>query len=127
MQTFTTDKAPIPLGHYSQAVSDGQTLCVSTQLPIKPGLDPDTSMSAGEQVAQVLHNILAILESAGLGPDKLLRVTLYVTDLGAWPEVNAAYAKVLGSIKPTRGVLHVGSLNHGFTVAGDAIASHRNG
>jgi 2-iminobutanoate/2-iminopropanoate deaminase len=125
MRAYQTKLAPTPLGHYNQAVSDGVTLCVSTQLPIRPDQPPDNTMSVEDQTTQVLRNILAILESAGLGPDSLLRVTLYVTDAGSWSAVNQAFERVLGDVKPARGILQVAGINRGFSVAGDAIASHR--
>jgi 2-iminobutanoate/2-iminopropanoate deaminase len=125
MKTYQTKLAPIPLGHYNQAVSDGVTLCISTQLPIQPDQAPDNSMSIEDQTTQVLRNILAILESASLTADSLLRVTLYVTDGSSWSAVNQAFEKVLGDAKPARGILQVAGINHGFSVAGDAIASHR--
>jgi enamine deaminase RidA (YjgF/YER057c/UK114 family) len=82
-------------------------------------------MSVEDQTTQVLRNILAILASAGLGPESLLRVTLYITDASSWSAVNQAFEKVLGNAKPARGILQVAGINRGFSVAGDAIASHR--
>lgn len=125
MKSYLTDNAPIPLGHYSQAVSDGHVLFLSTQLPLVPGEKPDPAASPSEQMKQVLRNIFAVLDEAGLTPDSLLRVSLYLADIDAWEEVNDAYASVMGECKPARGVIQVAGLHKGFLVAADAVASAR--
>ncbi|MEZ6234866.1 MAG: RidA family protein [Phycisphaerales bacterium] len=120
---ITTDAAPLPLGHYSQGVVHNGMLHVATQLPIVPGGAPDPGAPAGVQAERALQNVLAIVEAAGGSAATLLRVTIYLADIAAWDEANAAYARVMGPARPARGVIQVAGLHHGFKVAMDAVAA----
>lgn len=127
MRQVRTDAAASPLGHYSQAIEHNGLLFVSTQLPIEPGASPgappDTSAPASLQVERALHNVLAIVAAAGGSRESILRVTIYLADIAAWGQVNAAYARIMGEARPARGVIQVAGLHHGFKVAVDAIAT----
>lgn len=123
MQPISTDRAAAPLGHYSQAIAHQGLVFVSTQLPIEPGGRVEPGAAPGVQAERALRNVLAIVEAAGGSASTVLRVTIYLTDIGAWAEVNAAYARLMGGARPARGVLQVAGLHHGFTVAMDAVAA----
>ncbi len=129
MQPISTPNAAAPLGHYSQAIAHNGLLFVSTQLPIAPpgpdGSFPplDPALPAGAQAELALRNVLAIVAAAGGSSATILRVTIYLADIAAWPEVNAAYARVMGEAKPARGVIQVAGLHHGAKVAMEAIAA----
>lgn len=125
MKTVETLRAPRPAGHYSQAVVHGGLVFVAGQLPHdveNPGRAPG---DAGEQTERTLRNVEAILEAAGSGLDRLLSVTVYVADVGLWPQVNAAYARVLGPHRPARAVVPVKELHHGWLVEVQAVAAVR--
>lgn len=123
MKIVETPQAPRPAGHYSQAVVHGGLVFVAGQLPhdvASPGRAPG---DAGEQTVRALGNVEAILLAAGSGLDRLLSVTVYVTDVGLWPMVNAAYARVLGPHRPARAVVPVKELHHGYLVEIQAVAA----
>lgn len=115
IQTVESAEAPPPGGHYSQAIAANGFVFVSGQLPIKPGGHNEIPAGIDAQTRQALSNVDAILRAAHSSLDKLVSVTVYVTDIANWPEVNRVYADVLGKHRPARVVavspqLHFGSL-----------------
>ncbi len=123
MQRVETAGAPAPAGHYSQGIVHGGLVYVAGQLPIDPGRNPWPLGSVGEQTERALRNVQAILEAAGSGLDRLLQVTIYVSDMAHWGEVNETYARVLGAHRPARAVVPVGELHHGYAVEIQAIGA----
>lgn len=77
----------------------------------------------GQQTERVLLNLAAILAASGSGLDRVLKVTIYVADIGLWGDVNVAYARVFGEHRPARTVVPVKELHHGFLIELDAIAA----
>jgi reactive intermediate/imine deaminase len=113
----------MPRGHYAQAIVHQGVVYVSGQLPIDPR-NPD--LPPGDirtQTRQVLDNLAAVLDAAGSGLSRLLQVTIYVTDLALWGEVNEVYAARLGSHRPARAVVPVAALHRGYQVELQAIAA----
>ena len=113
INTVETVQAPAPGGHYSQGVVANGFVFVSGQLSIKPGGGHEIPASIEAQTRQALSNADAILRAANSGLDRVVSVTVYVTDIGNWPKVNQVYADVFGSHRPARVVskeLHFGSL-----------------
>src|SRR5438105_7117734 len=104
---ITTDAAPKPAGHYSQACGHGNLVFVSGQLPI--GLDgkPLCDQSFEVQARQTIANMLAIVRAAGSSPDRVLKVTAFIVGIENWPSFNAVYAEILGASKPARSVVPV--------------------
>ena len=125
MRTVETPHAPHPAGHYSQAVVHGGLVFVSGQLPHDVERPGGTPGDVEEQTERALRNVEAILEAAGSGLDRLLSVTVYVSDVSLWPRVNAAYARVLGAHRPARAVVPVKELHHGYLVEVQAVAAVR--
>jgi 2-iminobutanoate/2-iminopropanoate deaminase len=108
-----TDMAPTPAGHYSQGVVHQGIVYVAGQLPLDPK-DPGAPLGDVEtQTRQVLANVEQVLLASGASLDTLLQVTIYVTDLDHWPEINRIYAGVLGTHRPARAVVPCGPLRHG--------------
>ncbi len=124
MRPVRTDDAPIPRGHYSQAIVHGDTVWVSGQLAIDPA-DPDRPPppDIGAQTRRTLANVDAVLRAAGSGLHRALQVTLYICEEGGWPAVNEAFAEVLGDHRPARAVIPVGTLPRGFLVEIQAVAA----
>lgn len=123
MKKISTPDAPTPKGHYSQAIVHGGLVYVAGQLAIDPE-DPDAEPGdAGAQTRLIFRNIAAILDAAGSSLDRLLQVTIYVTDVGSWGAVNEAFAEALGDHRPTRAIVPVGPLNRGRDVEVVAIAA----
>lgn len=123
MQFITTDKAPLPAGHYSQAVVHNGVVYVAGQLPIAPGQTAHTVGPIGEQTEQCLRNIQAILQAANSDLDRVLQMTIYVSDISLWGDVNAAYIRCLGSHKPARAVVPVKDLHYGYQIEIQAVAA----
>ena len=122
MRLIQTDKAPIPAGHYSQAVVHGDTVYVAGLVPVEAGTNNKVFGEIEVEAAQVFRNLEAILSAAGSNRAQVLRCTVYITDIGLWPRFNAAYAAFFGDHKPARTVVPVPELHHGFKVELDAVA-----
>src|SRR5258708_6177111 len=104
---ISTEQAAKPLGHYSQATVHNGTIYVATQLGIVPG-KPIVVGSIAEQTKAALHNVREILKAAGSDLNKVLRVTVYVSDIRFWDEVNGVYSQFFGEHKPARGIIPCG-------------------
>jgi 2-iminobutanoate/2-iminopropanoate deaminase len=123
METILTAKAPRPAGHYSQAVVHQGLVFVAGQLPIDPLTGEKKLGPVGEQTEQVLRNLAAILEAAGSGLERVLKVTIYLSDISQWDEVNQTYARWFGEHKPARAVVPTRELHYGFQIELEAIAA----
>jgi 2-iminobutanoate/2-iminopropanoate deaminase len=123
MRRITTDQAPAPAGHYSQAIVHDGVVYVAGQIPIDSSGRPLTDRPIEEQAETVLRNIEAILHAAGSDLNRVLQMTVYVTDIANWSRVNEVYAKVLGEHRPARAVVPVRDLHHGIGVEVQAIAA----
>lgn len=123
MQFITTEAAPIPAGHYSQAVVHNGFVFVAGQLAFVPEQKEHRPGPIAEQAEQTLRNVAAILNAAGSGLDKVVQMTIYVSDMEAWGEVNAVYARVMGSHRPARAIVPVKDLHHGYAIEIQAIAT----
>lgn len=118
-----TEKAPAPGGHYSQGIVHNDVLYVSGQLPVDPETGEKKHGAIEQEAGQVLHNLEAVLNAAGSSKDKVLKVTIYISDVSLWGEVNKLYAEFFGDHKPARTVVPSGELHHGFKIELDAIAA----
>lgn len=123
MQEISTPDAPSPAGHYSQAVVHEGIVYVAGQLPLDPKNAEALPGDPGAQTRRALNNVGVILEAAGSSLSQTLQMTIYVTDIDHWPAVNAAYAEVMGSHRPARAVVPVGSLRPGCILEVQAIAA----
>lgn len=123
MKTIYTDKAPVPAGHYSQAIVSGGLVYVSGQLPIDPGTGEKLGdRPVEEQTRRALDNLEAVLLAAGSSREKVLKITVYVSDISLWDLVNREYAAFFGEHKPARSVVPTRDLHFGLKVEVDAIA-----
>ena len=122
MRIVWTDRAPAPAGHYSQAVVHGGVVYVAGQL----ARDPDPPRDVRAQTRHVLDNLSEILEAAGSGLDRLLQVTVYVTDPSEWGTINEVFAETLGAHRPARAMIPVATLPRGSAIEIVAIAATRD-
>ena len=118
-----TQDAPAPAGHYSQAVVYNGLVFVAGQLAIDPRTGGRRLGSVEEQTEQALKNVGAILKAAGSDWSRVLKMTVYISDIGLWGRVNEVYARVLGEHRPARAVIPTKELNHGFLIEIDAVAA----
>lgn len=123
IQLVSTDKAPAPAGHYSQATVHNGLIYVAGQLPITADRVKHTDKSIAEQARIVLDNIQAILQAAGSDKSQLLQVTVYITDVEYWGEVNAVYTEFMEDHRPARAIVPVGTLHYGLQIEMQAIAA----
>ena len=122
VKSVLTPTAPIPAGHYSQAVIHDNTVYISGQLPIVPGIGEKILGTIEEQTLQVLKNLKAITEAAGSDLSKIVKVSIYVSDIDSWGAINQVYSDFFGNIKPARTVVPTKDLHYGFKIEIDAIA-----
>jgi 2-iminobutanoate/2-iminopropanoate deaminase len=120
-----TPNAPQPAGHYAQAIVHEGLIYVSGQLPIEPQTGERCLGSVEEQTELALHNVAAILEAAGSHPSRVLKTTIYVSDISLWGRVNAVYAAFFGEHRPARAVVPTRELHYGLLVEIEAIAALR--
>ena len=120
-----TEAAPAPFqgAPYSQAISAGGLVFVSGQLPVRPDHAEIVGESIAEQTEQVFANLRAILEAAGTGLDRLVKTTVYLTDLGDFAGMNEVYARHVGDAPPARATVEVAALPSGARVEIEAIAA----
>ncbi len=121
MRSITTPGAPAAIGTYSQAVRAGDTVYLSGQIP----LDPKTmKLVDGEfelHVRRVFDNLRAVCREAGGDFDRVVRVTVYLTDLANFTKVNEVMASYFNEPYPARAAVGVASLPRGSQVEIDAI------
>lgn len=122
MRAVLTDRAPKPAGHYSQAVVSGAHVFVSGQLPMRPDGGPLDDDGFEAQARQAIQNMLEVVRAAGSSPQQLVKVTAYIVGIANWPRFNAVYASMLPDACPSRSVVPVPELHHGYLVEIDAIA-----
>ena len=120
MKPISTTEAPAAIGPYSQAVRAGDTVYLSGQIP----LDPKTMQVVEgfeNQVKRVFENLRAVCRAAGGDFDRVVRVTVYLTDLANFAKVNEVMATYFKEPFPARAAIGVASLPRGSAVEIDAI------
>ena len=119
-----TESAPAPFqgAPYSQAICAGGLVFVSGQLALRPTSHDIVGETIEEQTEQVFANLRAILEEAGSGLDRLVKTTVYLTDLGDFQGMNSVYAQHVGEEPPARATIEVSALPSGARVEIEAIA-----
>ena len=119
-----TEAAPAPFqgAPYSQAIEAGGLVFVSGQLALKPDHGEIVGETIQEQTEQVFANLRAILEAAGSGLERLVKTTVYLTDLGDFAGMNEVYATHVGERPPARATIEVSALPSGAKVEIEAIA-----
>ena len=121
-EAISTDGAPAAAGPYSQAIRAGELVFTAGQL----GMDPasgELASDIGGQAERALRNLEAILIAAGSGLDRLVKVTVYLADIGDWPAVNEVYAAILPEPYPARSAFAVKDLPKSALVEIEAVAT----
>jgi len=118
----TTDKAPQPIGPYSQGVIAGGFLFVSGQIPIDPATNELVGGDIQTQTRRVLDNLVGILKDAHLGPEDVVKTTVFLTDLNEFAGMNEVYARYFGKEPPARSTIQAAALPRGVKIEMDLIA-----
>jgi 2-iminobutanoate/2-iminopropanoate deaminase len=118
----STDKAPAAVGPYSQGVVVGDLVFTAGQI----ALDPQTGDLVGEDVSaqtrRVIENLAAVLSAAGSSLDKVVKTTVFLTNMDDFAAMNSVYAEFFASNPPARSTVQVGALPKGSLVEIEAIA-----
>lgn len=120
-KVISTQHAPAAIGPYSQAIRVGNFLFASGQL----GLDPKTGKlqeGVEAQARQALANVKSVLEAAGSSPDKVVKTTLFLANMGDFAKVNAIYGELFQHEPPARSTVQVAALPLGGLVEIEVIA-----
>ena len=126
IKLIQTSNAPAPGGHYSQATVFNGLVFVAGQLSIDPKTGEKKLGSIEQQTEQVLTNIGEILKAANSDLSRVLKMTIYVSDIEMWGAVNAVYARIMGEHRPARAVVPTKELHYGFLIEIEAIAATHN-
>ncbi len=117
-----SDKAPAPIGPYSQAIKAGNTLYVSGQIPINKDTGELVTENISVETDQVMKNISWILDIAGMDFGNVVKCSIFVTDMNDFSIVNATYEKYFKSDPPARETVEVAALPKGVHVEISCIA-----
>lgn len=119
--TFNTAAAPQAIGAYSQAVRAGELVFVSGQIPLDPDTGALVSGGVEAEIDRAFRNLAAVCEAAGRSPDDIVKLTVYLTDLGDFEKVNAAMEKMFTRPFPARAAVGIASLPKNARVEVEAI------
>jgi 2-iminobutanoate/2-iminopropanoate deaminase len=116
MKTISTNQAPAAIGPYSQGIITGNLLFISGQLPIDPATGKMVESNIGDKTRQILKNCGAIAEEAGTNLTKVVKTTIFLTDLADFQEVNEAYGSHFPNYPPARSTVQVAALPLGSNI-----------
>jgi reactive intermediate/imine deaminase len=120
-EIIQTERAPAAIGTYSQAVRAGDTVYVSGQIPLVPETGEVVAGDVEAQIRRTFDNLQAVVEAAGGTLAQVVKLTIYLTDLGCFPQVNAIMAGYFQPPYPARAALGVAALPRGVGVEMDAV------
>ena len=119
-----TNDAPEPIGPYSQAVISGGLLFCSGQIAIDPATGEIVAGDVAAQTERVLKNLVAVLKEAKMGPENVVKTTVFLADMADFPKMNEVYEKYLGTKTPARTTIAAAGLPRGVKVEIDVIAAY---
>lgn len=122
MEEVKTSDAPDAIGPYSQSIIDDGRVYVSGQGPVDPETNEIVSEDVGEQTAQTLRNIGAILDAAGTSFEHVLQANVYVTNMDNYEQVNEVYAEYMTEPYPARAAMEISRLPIDIEVEIEVVA-----
>jgi len=122
MKTINTPHAPAAIGPYVQARTTGGLLFTAGQIPLVPETMEMVTGPIEAQTERVLQNLAAVLTEAGTSWDRVVKTTVFLTDLGDFAAFNAVYERLLGGAKPARSTVQVAALPRGAKVEIELVA-----
>ena len=120
----STPQAPRPIGPYSQGVISGGFLFCSGQIALDPETGELVDGDVATQTERVLQNLVAVLKEAKMGPENVVKTTVYLTDMADFPAMNEVYGRYLGARPPARSTVAVAGLPRGVRVEIDVVAAY---
>ena len=120
-QAIHSDQAPAAIGPYSQATRAGDTVYFSGQIPLDPATGELVGGDIAAQARRAFDNLAAVCAAAGGTFDDIVRVGLYLTDLGQFAQVNAVMAEYFQAPYPARSTIGVSALPRGAAFEVDAV------
>jgi len=120
----STPLAPRPIGPYSQGVISGGFLFCSGQIALDPETGELVDGDVAVQTERVLQNLVAVLKEAKMGPENVVKTTVYLTDMADFPAMNEVYGRYLGARPPARSTVAVAGLPRGVRVEIDVVAAY---
>ena len=120
----STNKAPKPVGPYSQGLISGGLLFCSGQIALDPETGALVEGGVDTQTERVLENLVAVLREAKMGFENVVKTTVYLTDMADFSAMNEVYARYLGKWAPARATIQAGALPMGARVEIDVIAAY---
>ena len=124
MEVIHTDKAPAAVGPYSQALSSGNLVITSGQIPLDPATGALVEGGIVEQTTQVLENMKEVLAAAGMTFQNVMKTTVFLTDINDFAAMNEVYAQYFSTPYPSRSAVQVAALPKGACVEIECIC-HR--
>lgn len=121
-----TDDAPAAIGPYSQGVVANGFLYTAGQIALDPKTGQMSTGDVREQAEIVMRNLTAVLSAAGAKWGDVVKTTVYLTDMAAFPTVNEIYGRWLGEARPARSTVQVAALPRGGLVEVDAVVALRS-
>jgi len=122
IEAIRTDAAPAAIGPYSQGVRAGDLVFFSGQIPLRPETGEMIDGDIAAQTEQVMKNMEAALAGADLGFDRVVKTTIYLTDLGNFSTVNEIYGRYFDQTPPARATVEVSALPKGAEVEIEWVA-----
>ncbi len=119
---IATDQAPDAIGPYSQAIDSDGLVFTAGQIPLDPQTMELVGETAPEQARQALRNARAVLQAAGASLADVVKVTVFVRDMGQFAAINEVYAEFFREAPPARSVVEVSGLPRGALVEVEMIA-----
>jgi 2-iminobutanoate/2-iminopropanoate deaminase len=119
-----TKDAPQPIGPYSQAVISGGLLFCSGQIALDPQTNEIVAGDVAAQTERVLKNLIAVLKEAKMGPENVVKTTVFLADMADFAKMNEVYARYLGKEPPARTTVAAAGLPRGVRVEIDVIAAY---
>jgi 2-iminobutanoate/2-iminopropanoate deaminase len=121
-EVIASEGAPKAVGAYAQAVRAQGFVFLSGQIPLDPSTGELITGDIASQTRRVMDNLRAILETAGTALDRVVKATIYLTDMNDFAVVNQTYAEYFPAAKPARATVAVAGLPRGAKVEIDMIA-----
>lgn len=121
-KVIQTEKAPKPIGPYSQAIRAGNFIFLSGQIPIDPKTGELAKGDIRQQTQRVLENMKGVLESQGLGMEDVVKVSIFLKDMETFSQMNEVYATYFSSSPPARSTVEVSRLPKDSNLEIEAIA-----